>query len=125
MMDTLRPHPPEPTPVARQTQAEASEEATDSKAAATTSEARIRPIQPSREHTNATSLPAHFVDCVDRSPSGNASPLPSQPIAARGTFMTSFGRALAGACAAASLLIGSIGLAHAAGALAIGQCGAY
>jgi len=39
--------------------------------------------------------------------------------------MTSFGRALAGACAAASLLIGSIGLAHAAGALAIGQCGAY
>jgi hypothetical protein len=39
--------------------------------------------------------------------------------------MTRFGRALAGIGAAASLLIGSIGVAPAAGALAIGSCGAY
>ena len=39
--------------------------------------------------------------------------------------MTRFGRALAGIGAAASLLIGSIGVASAAGALAIGTCGAY
>jgi Domain of unknown function (DUF4189) len=39
--------------------------------------------------------------------------------------MTRFGRALAGIGAAASLLIGSICVAPAAGALAIGSCGAY
>jgi hypothetical protein len=42
--EALRPHPPEPTPTARQTQADASDEATESREAATTSEARIRPI---------------------------------------------------------------------------------
>src|SRR5712672_1787491 len=40
----LRPMPPEPTPTARHTQADASEEATESRDAAITSEARIRPI---------------------------------------------------------------------------------
>jgi hypothetical protein len=39
--------------------------------------------------------------------------------------MTEFGRALAAFVAAASLWIGGIGLAPAAGALAIGACGAY
>ena len=39
--------------------------------------------------------------------------------------MTTFGRALAGIVAAASLLIGNIGVIQAAGALAVGQCGAY
>ena len=39
--------------------------------------------------------------------------------------MTMFGRALCGAVAAASLLIGSIGVTQAAGALAVGSCGAY
>jgi hypothetical protein len=39
--------------------------------------------------------------------------------------MTKFGRALAAVGAAASLWIGGIGLAPAAGALAIGTCGAY
>jgi Domain of unknown function (DUF4189) len=39
--------------------------------------------------------------------------------------MTCLGRALSGVVAAAGLLIGSIGVTHAAGALAIGQCGAY
>jgi Domain of unknown function (DUF4189) len=39
--------------------------------------------------------------------------------------MTRFGRALAAVGAAASLWIGGIGLAPAAGALAIGTCGAY
>ena len=39
--------------------------------------------------------------------------------------MTEFGRALAAFGAAASLWIGGIGLAQAAGALAIGACGAY
>ena len=39
--------------------------------------------------------------------------------------MRSLGRTLAGACAAASLLIGNIGVIQAAGALAVGQCGAY
>ena len=39
--------------------------------------------------------------------------------------MTEFGRALAAFGAAASLWIGGIGLAQAAGALAIGTCGAY
>src|SRR4030081_1975403 len=41
-----RPIPPEPTPTARHTQADASDEATESRDAATTSEARIRPIPP-------------------------------------------------------------------------------
>jgi hypothetical protein len=40
----LRTHPPEPTPTARQTQADASDEATESRDTATTSEARIRLI---------------------------------------------------------------------------------
>ena len=39
--------------------------------------------------------------------------------------MTCLGRALTGVVAAAGLLIGSIGVTQAAGALAIGQCGAY
>lgn len=39
--------------------------------------------------------------------------------------MTRFGRALAAVGAAASLLIGSIGVTQAAGALAVGACGAY
>jgi Domain of unknown function (DUF4189) len=39
--------------------------------------------------------------------------------------MTRFGRALAAVGAAASLWIGGIGVAPAAGALAIGTCGAY
>ena len=43
MIEALRAQPPEPTPVARQTQAEASDVATDIKAAAMMSEARIRP----------------------------------------------------------------------------------
>jgi hypothetical protein len=47
MIEALRAHPPEPKPVERHTQAEASDEATDIKAAATTSEARIRPISSS------------------------------------------------------------------------------
>jgi hypothetical protein len=44
MIEALRAQPPEATPVARQTQAEASEVAADIRAAATTSEARNRPI---------------------------------------------------------------------------------
>jgi Domain of unknown function (DUF4189) len=39
--------------------------------------------------------------------------------------MTTIGRALVGAVAAACLAIGSIGATQAAGALAIGTCGAY
>jgi Domain of unknown function (DUF4189) len=39
--------------------------------------------------------------------------------------MTTFRRALVGAVAAASLLITSIGATQAAGALAVGACGAY
>jgi hypothetical protein len=39
--------------------------------------------------------------------------------------MQCLGRAVCGAVAAASLLIGSIGVADAAGALAVGSCGAY
>jgi len=39
--------------------------------------------------------------------------------------MTSFGRACARIWVAASLLIGAIDTAHAAGALAVGACGAY
>jgi Domain of unknown function (DUF4189) len=39
--------------------------------------------------------------------------------------MTSLGRLLTGIAAASSLLIGSIGSSQAAGALAIGACGAY
>jgi len=39
--------------------------------------------------------------------------------------MTIFGRALCGAAAGASLLIGATSLTQAAGALAIGACGAY
>ena len=39
--------------------------------------------------------------------------------------MTRLGRAVCGAVAAASLLIAAVGSASAAGALAIGQCGAY
>ena len=39
--------------------------------------------------------------------------------------MTIFGRALCGAVAGASLLIGATSLTQAAGALAIGACGAY
>src|SRR6266404_5453340 len=43
-MEYLRPHPPEPRPTAWQTQADASDEATESREAATTSETSIRPI---------------------------------------------------------------------------------
>ena len=39
--------------------------------------------------------------------------------------MTCFGRAVAGVLAAASLLIGATAVGNAAGALAIGACGAY
>jgi hypothetical protein len=39
--------------------------------------------------------------------------------------MTSLGRACTRISIAASLLIGAIGVAHAAGALAVGACGAY
>jgi Domain of unknown function (DUF4189) len=42
-----------------------------------------------------------------------------------GAFMTCFGRALTGVIAAASLLIGATAVGKAAGALAIGACGAY
>src|SRR2546429_6561310 len=51
VLPDLRPHPPEPRPAARQTQADASDEATESREAATTSEANIRPI-----------LPPHLID---------------------------------------------------------------
>ena len=47
MIEPLRAQPPEPTPVARQTHAEASDVATEANAAAIISETRIRPIQPS------------------------------------------------------------------------------
>jgi hypothetical protein len=43
-MDQLRPQPPVPTPVARQTQADASDEASAIKVAARASEAKVRPI---------------------------------------------------------------------------------
>jgi hypothetical protein len=39
--------------------------------------------------------------------------------------MTGFCRAWAGAVAAACVLVGSIAIGHAAGALAVGACGAY
>ena len=39
--------------------------------------------------------------------------------------MQTFGRALCGALAAASLLIGAVDATRAAGALAVGPCGAY
>jgi hypothetical protein len=39
--------------------------------------------------------------------------------------MTGFRRAWAGALAAASVWVGSVAIGHAAGALAIGACGAY
>ena len=39
--------------------------------------------------------------------------------------MTGFGRALTGAVAAFSILLGSVAIGDAAGALAIGACGAY
>jgi hypothetical protein len=45
MIEALRPKPPAPTPVARQTQAEASDDTAASKVAATTAETRIRPMK--------------------------------------------------------------------------------
>jgi hypothetical protein len=42
-----------------------------------------------------------------------------------GAFMTTFRRALTGIVAASSLLIGTMAVTQAAGALAIGVCGAY
>jgi hypothetical protein len=44
MIDALRADPPEPAPTARQTHAEASDEAATSKSVPTASESRIRPI---------------------------------------------------------------------------------
>jgi hypothetical protein len=94
MIEALRAQPPEPTPVARQTQAEASDVATEIKAAAMMSEARIRPIDSPPHDTKAQIVPAHLVDSMwsfpaparnrsrkikqaveRRSPTGNASAL--------------------------------------------------
>jgi hypothetical protein len=47
MIEALRATPPEPAPMARQTQAEASVEAAESKTMAAASESRMRPISPS------------------------------------------------------------------------------
>src|SRR2546430_14027306 len=46
ILPDLRPHPPEPRPAARQTHADASDEATESREAATTSETNIHPMWP-------------------------------------------------------------------------------
>ena len=93
--DALRARADAPKPSARQTQAEASDVATDIKAAAMMSEARIRPIDSPPHDTKAQIVPAHLVDSMwslpaparnrsrkikqaveRRSPTGNASALP-------------------------------------------------
>ena len=60
MTEKLRAQPPEPRPAARQTQAEASDDAAASKAAATTSEAKVRLIRPSSPNPGCRGLSPAF-----------------------------------------------------------------
>src|SRR5439155_26118940 len=132
-------------PTARQVQAEASDEAMPSKATATARDANVPFIftllspQAVSHHSPAV-RPNQGEDClvelepdgcsigpgmVVRSPSGNACSIASSGSFGGRGLMTRFDRALTGIIAATSLLILAIDTTKAAGALAVGSCGAY
>jgi hypothetical protein len=132
MIEPLRAQPPEPRPVARQTHAEASDVATEVNAAAIISEAKIRPIQPSLTLRTCPFGGYNLVDSVCSAAPARAAFTNWKRVHATlrlflggGAFMQTLGRALCGVVAAASLWIGAVAATQAAGALAVGACGAY